>query len=82
VGIGWLVSYLVGAVVLGQAMTSRTRARVVRPLLAPVSAGLVAAGCGCLLTSGLGGNLWSGLLGGLVAVLLFLTLLLGLRSRC
>jgi hypothetical protein len=29
--------------------------------------------------SGLGGNLWSGLLGGLVAVLLFLTLRLGLR---
>jgi hypothetical protein len=79
VGIGWLVSYLVGAVALGQAMARRTRARVTRQLLAPVSAGIAAAPAGWLVTTRLGSTLWSGVLGGLVACAFFATLLLGLR---
>jgi O-antigen/teichoic acid export membrane protein len=79
VGIGWLVSYLVGAAALGRSVAKRTRARILRPLLAPVAAGVVAAGCGWLVTNGLGPDLWSGLLGGSLAALLFAALLLVFR---
>lgn len=81
VGLGWLACSLVEAATLGRSTARRTGARIARPLLAPLTAGTVAGGCGWLVTNSLGADLWSGLLGGSSAALLFVLLLLAFRPR-
>jgi len=81
VGIGWLVSYLVEAVLLGRATARTSGSRLLPTLLTPVGSALVAGGAGWLITTSQGAGLWSGLLGGGSATLLFLGLLGTLNKR-
>jgi O-antigen/teichoic acid export membrane protein len=76
VGLGWFGSALVEAALLIRATRRWTRPQVVRPLIVPVLAGVIAATLGWFLSAREGGDLVSGLLGGSCAVLCFVTALL------
>ncbi len=76
VGVGWLVSYVVEAVVLGRAAVRHTGARLVRPLLAPTACGVVAGALGWLVTSLVGATILGGIAGAVSAVALMACLLL------
>jgi O-antigen/teichoic acid export membrane protein len=71
-GLGWLVSALVQAVILGHATLRWTRVDLVRPLVAPALIGIVSAALGWEVTTRGGADLVSGLGGGVCAVILFL----------
>ena len=76
VGVGWLVSFLVEAVVLGRAASRHTGARLGRSLLAPTVCGGVAGALGWLVTSMTGATLLGGVAGAATAVTLMASLLL------
>lgn len=87
IGIGWCVSSVVEAIVLGRATTRRIRVRLLRPLLVPIVVGLGSGGAGWAIASRTGATLLSGALGGACAGLLFLAgMLVGdrtaLRETC
>jgi polysaccharide transporter, PST family len=71
-GIAWFVSSTVEAIVLGRATVQRTDAHLVRPLIVPLTVGIVAAATGWLVADVGGADLLAGLAGGAVSVLLFL----------
>nr|WP_272956072.1 oligosaccharide flippase family protein [Actinopolymorpha rutila] len=81
VGLGWLASNLVEAVVLGRATAARTHVRLAGRLAAPVSAGIVAGAAGWLTTRALGSDLVAGLVGGALATAAYLVLVLVLNRR-
>lgn len=79
IGLGEIAAAVVGAYVLRRAMLQWAQVDVVRPLLAPVAAGVVSAGAGWLVADRGGGDLISGLVGGACSVFLFLVLLTAFR---
>jgi O-antigen/teichoic acid export membrane protein len=79
--LGWLVSCLVDAVVLGRATVRRTQARLAGPLVAPLAAGVVSGAAGWVVSELGGADLRSGLVGGACSVVLFLLLLLCFRAN-
>jgi O-antigen/teichoic acid export membrane protein len=81
VGVGWLVSSAVQAVVLQRAVQRWTRARLLRPLFVPVCVGIVAGGIGWFVTHLGGDDLWAGLAGGACSSLCFLGGLLVFKRR-
>jgi O-antigen/teichoic acid export membrane protein len=80
-GIGWLAGAMVYSAVLGRATAARTGARILRPLVAPVSLGGVAMGIGWLVTESGPESLLSALYGGATALGVFLGALLVLRRE-
>lgn len=70
-GLAWLASSVVDAVFLGRATLKWTRVRLIRPLLIPVSAGMVSAVGGWLVADLGGADLLSGVIGGAASVLLY-----------
>jgi polysaccharide transporter, PST family len=80
-GIGWLISSIVDAVVLGRATLRWTRVRLVRPLLVPLTVGIVSTVAGWLVAHLAGEDLLSGLAGGAFSVLLFISGLMVLRRK-
>lgn len=81
IGLGSLVSGVVGANVLRRAMLQWTSVDLVRPLIAPVAAGIVSAATGWLVTDLGGSDLVSGLFGGACSIVLYLVLLTALRRK-
>jgi len=75
VGCGWLVSSSVESLVLARSVSSRTRARIWTPLLAPVVIASCATTIGWLITASAGSSLADAVLGGVAAECLYLTLL-------
>jgi O-antigen/teichoic acid export membrane protein len=75
IGLGLSVAAVVEAGVLRRAILRWTQVDVVRPLLAPVAAGVVSTGAGWLVADLGGEDLVSGLAGGACSVVLFLALL-------
>jgi O-antigen/teichoic acid export membrane protein len=71
VGLGWFVSSVVDAVVLGRATVKSTRVRLVRPLVAPLAVGVFSACVGWVIADRGGASLVSGLAGGACSVLCF-----------
>lgn len=71
VGLGWVLSAAVEALVLGRATTRRIPVRLFRPLLAPVLVGVCSSSPGWAVSARGGGTLWSGIAGGACAALLF-----------
>ncbi|MEU6354138.1 oligosaccharide flippase family protein [Streptomyces sp. NPDC047072] len=71
IGIGWGVSAVAEAVVLGRAATRRLRVSLIRPLLVPVATGVCSASVGWMIAEREGADLRSGTLGGACAVALF-----------
>jgi O-antigen/teichoic acid export membrane protein len=71
VGLAWLLSSLVDALVLARATASRTPVRLARPLAVPVPLGIASAAAGWLVADAGGADLLSGLGGGVCSVLLF-----------
>jgi O-antigen/teichoic acid export membrane protein len=81
VGLGLFVSGVVGANVLRRAMLKWTSVDLIRPLVAPIAAGVASAATGWFVTESGGPDLVSGLVGGGCSVLLFLALLTVLRRK-
>lgn len=81
VGMGWLASNLVEAVVLWRATAARTQVRLAGQLAAPVSAGIAAGAAGWFTTRALGSDLVAGLFGGALAAAVYLVLVLVLNRR-
>jgi O-antigen/teichoic acid export membrane protein len=81
IGFGEIAASVVGAYVLRRAVLQWAQVDVVRPLLAPVAAGVVSAGAGWLVADQGGADLMSGLVGGACSVFLFLVLLTAFRRR-
>jgi O-antigen/teichoic acid export membrane protein len=79
IGFGEIAASVVGAYVLRRAMLQWAQVDVVRPLLAPVAAGVVSASAGWLVADLGGADLMSGLAGGACSVFLFLVLLTAFR---
>jgi O-antigen/teichoic acid export membrane protein len=71
VGLGWFISAVVQAVVLGRATLKWTQVRLVRPLLVPVAVGVISAGIGWMVADLGGEDLWSGVAGGACSVVCF-----------
>jgi O-antigen/teichoic acid export membrane protein len=71
VGLGIFASSVVDAVVLRQATWERTRVRLVQPLLAPVTIGVISASIGWLIADRAGADLVSGVAGGACSILCF-----------
>jgi O-antigen/teichoic acid export membrane protein len=71
VGLGWFMSSVVDAVVLGRATLKSTRVRLVRTLLAPLIVGTFSASVGWMIADFGGANLISGLAGGACSILAF-----------
>jgi O-antigen/teichoic acid export membrane protein len=76
VGLGWLTSYVVEALVLGHYASRRAGARLLRPLIVPTTAAVLAGAAGWLLTRSMGPTLLAGVCGGTLGVVLFVGLLL------
>jgi polysaccharide transporter, PST family len=79
-GIGWLVSSVAEAMVLGRAVHERTGLNLLGVLSVPLSVATVAGAAGWLFATSAGATLASGIAGGLIAVALLHTGLL-LMSR-
>jgi len=75
IGLGLLASSVVEAVALGRATSRWTHVRLVRPLLAPVGAGIAAGGLGWLVANVGHADLLSGLAGGTCSMLAFLAIM-------
>jgi O-antigen/teichoic acid export membrane protein len=75
IGLGWFVMAVVQVFMLRRAVLQWMEVDLVRPLLAPVAAGVVSAGAGWLIAGLDGADLVSGLVGGACSVFLFLTLI-------
>jgi O-antigen/teichoic acid export membrane protein len=81
IGLGLLVSFVVEALVLTEAMRRHLAVRLLRPLLAPAAAGIVAGAIGWYV-SGLGHNqLLAGIAGGLCSAACFVGILSILRWK-
>ncbi|MFF5493578.1 oligosaccharide flippase family protein [Streptomyces aquilus] len=72
-GIGWTVSSVVAALVLGRATSRFIPVHLVRPLTAPVAVGVCSASIGWGIAVRGGEDLWSAALGGTSAAVLFVT---------
>jgi O-antigen/teichoic acid export membrane protein len=81
IGFGEIAASVVGAYVLRRAVLQWAQVDVVRPLLAPVAAGVVSAGAGWLVADLGGADFVSGVAGGACSVFLFLVLLTTFRRR-
>jgi polysaccharide transporter, PST family len=79
--LGWLVSCIVDAVMLGRATERRTHAHLARPLIVPLSAGVVAAVAGWVVADVGGADLRSGLAGGACSAAVFVIGLLLFRAN-
>jgi O-antigen/teichoic acid export membrane protein len=81
VGLGWLISSVADAFVIGRATLKWTRVRLVRPLVVPLAVGVPSASIGWLIADLGGANLISGLVGGACSVLCFHAGLLVFRRQ-
>jgi O-antigen/teichoic acid export membrane protein len=70
-GLGWLVSSVVEAVILGRAAHARTGVNLLAVLVVPLSVATAASACGWLVCRDVGPTLAGGIVGGLLAVVLF-----------
>jgi O-antigen/teichoic acid export membrane protein len=81
IGLGVSISSAVGAYVLRRAVLRWTQVDLARPLVAPLAAGVAAAGAGWLVSDLGGADLVSGLVGGACSVFLYLGLLTVVRRK-
>jgi O-antigen/teichoic acid export membrane protein len=81
VGLGWLVSSVVEAVVFARATRNWTQVRLLRPLLPPVLVGLISTGAGWVIAHLGGADLRSGILAGLFSVVCYVTGLFVFRRK-
>jgi O-antigen/teichoic acid export membrane protein len=80
-GVGWLVSSVVEAVVLGRATSKWTDVRLVAPLVAPTLLGAVSIAFGWAIAALGGDDLLAGVVGGSCAVLCFVSGLIVFRRK-